>query len=391
MKRLFFIAAAAVLWVSCLKSDDYKWIKKGIDTAEHQVLVMAGELQKPGIHARGLKNGEYIEKPTTSWTSGFYPGTLWYVYEFTGNEDVKREAVKHTGYVFPIREYKKTHDLGFMIYCSYGNAMRLSPSDTIPAVLIKTAETLCERYDETIGCIRSWDFGKWNFPVIIDNMMNLELLFKVAELTGDNKYRDISIRHANTTLSNHFRADKTCWHVISYNNDGTIESKGTHQGYSDNSSWARGQGWAVYGYTLMFRETADSTYLSHAAAIADMIMGKVTTDDAIPYWDYDAPVSDNTPRDASAAAVSACAFLQLSTYLEDGQKYFDYAEKILKSLSSEKYLSAKGANKGFILLHSTGNLPGNEEVDSPLIYADYYYLEGLKIYMELKGLKYSDL
>ena len=221
--------------------------------------------------------------------------------------------------------------------------------------------------------------------------MNLDLLFTVSKLTNDDKYKNVAITHANTTMKNHFRPDYTSWHVVSYNNDGTIERKQTWQGKNDDSAWSRGQGWGVYGYTACFRETKDSTYLEFARNIADMIMSRVKTDDAIPYWDYMAPVTPETPRDASAAAVTASALLELSTFVADGQKYFDYAEKILKSLSSDDYLAKPGTNGGFILMHSTGSLPNGSEIDVPLNYADYYYLEALKRYMDLKHISYKDL
>lgn len=409
----------AVIAIGCQK-DDYQWIKTGIERAQHQLMLTASELDGTGKLPRSIWVGydfaklqEQLEKeifvdslrpqPAAEklgrrrvcdiydWTSGFFPGSLWYVYEFTGDEAVKAEAVKFTELLNPIRKYTGTHDLGFMMNCSYGNALRLSPSDTIPAVLVETADNLCSRFDEGVGCIRSWDFGHWNFPVIIDNMMNLDLLFSASKLTGNPYYKEIAIKHADTTMPNHFREDYTCWHVVSYNNDGTVEMKETFQGKNHDSSWARGQAWAVYGYTATYRETGDRKYLDFAINIADMIMSKVTTEDAIPYWDYDAPVLADTPRDASAAAVTACGLLELSTFAPDGQKYFDYAEKILKSLSSDAYLAAPGENQGFVLMHSTGSLAHGSEIDVPLNYADYYYLEGLQRYMGLKGIEYKNL
>ena len=409
----------AVIAIGCQK-DDYQWIKTGIERAQHQLMLTASELDGTGKQPRSIWVGydfaklqEQLEKeifvdslrpqPAAEklgrrrvcdiydWTSGFFPGSLWYVYEFTGDEAVKAEAVKFTELLNPIRKYTGTHDLGFMMNCSYGNALRLSPSDTIPAVLVETADNLCSRFDEGVGCIRSWDFGHWNFPVIIDNMMNLDLLFSASKLTGNPYYKEIAIKHADTTMPNHFREDDPCWHVVSYNNDGTVEMKETFQGKNHDSSWARGQAWAVYGYTATYRETGDRKYLDFAINIADMIMSKVTTEDAIPYWDYDAPVLADTPRDASAAAVTACGLLELSTFAPDGQKYFDYAEKILKSLSSDAYLAAPGENQGFVLMHSTGSLAHGSEIDVPLNYADYYYLEGLQRYMGLKGIEYKNL
>ena len=422
-KILLSFAVAAVSLQACQnKTEDYSWVKKGIDTAACQLKSAAEEVRGTGMLPRSIWVGydmDFLERQLErgrstfvdslraqpapdkegtirlcdiyDWTSGFFPGSLWYAYELTGDQVLKDDAIYYTGLLDPIRRYTGTHDLGFMINCSYGNALRLSPSDTIPAVLVETSDNLCSRFKDSIGCIRSWDFGPWNFPVIIDNMMNLDLLFTASRLTGDTRYRDIAVRHADHTMANHFRPDYTSWHVVSYNDDGSVETKQTFQGKDDNSAWARGQAWAVYGYTSCFRETGDRKYLDFACRIADMIMEKVTSADAVPYWDYNAPVTDETPRDASAGAVTACAMLELSTMVPDGQKYFSYGEKILKSLSSDAYLAAPGENCGFVLMHSVGSLPNGSEIDTPLNYADYYYLEGLKRYMDLKGLKYADL
>lgn len=328
--------------------------------------------------------GQRRDCPLEDWTSGFFPGSLWYAYELTGDEELKKQAVRYTNILHPVRLCKGTHDLGFMINCSYGNALRLAHNDTIAPVIVDAANTLSERFDPQVGCIRSWDFGPWKYPVIIDNMMNLDLLFNASKLTGDKKYYNIAIAHAKTTMKYHFRPDYTCYHVVSYNSDGTVEKRQTHQGKSDESSWSRGQGWAVYGYTSCYRETKDTAFLQQAVYVADMIMARVKTNDSIPYWDYDAPATVETPRDASAACITASAFVELSTFVSDGQKYFDYAEAILKNLSSPAYLAEKGENYGFVLMHSTGSLPHNSEVDTPINYADYYYLEAMKRYLDIK-------
>ena len=420
IRQLIITAGMLSTLLSACQTEDYSWIKTGIDRAQHQLMLTAEEINgterlprsiwvgydldmlerqlEKEVAVDSLRAQPSAEKLGTrrlcgikDWTSGFFPGSLWYVYEFTGNENVRSAAIRYTELLNPLREYTGTHDLGFMVNCSYGNALRLSPADTINNVLIETADNLCSRFNPEIGCIRSWDFGTWNFPVIIDNMMNLDLLFSVSKLTGNPYYKEVAIKHADTTMPNHFRDDYTCWHVVSYNNDGTVECKQTHQGKNDDSSWSRGQAWAVYGYTATYRETEDTKDLDFATKIADMIISKVTTEDAIPYWDYDAPVTEETPRDASAAAVTACGLLELSTMIPDGQKYFDYAEKILKSLSSEEYLALPGENQGYILMHSTGSLPHGSEIDTPLNYADYYYLEGLQRYMNIKGIDYKTL
>lgn len=420
-KELLAGIASVMLLASCQsghKIADYPWLEKGIETAEAQLLASAEEVKPTDEFPRSIRTGytmdflcRQLERDSATfkdslrqnppkdqlgqrrlcgaldWTSGFFPGSLWYAYELTNNDSLKNEAVYYTNLLNPVRYYKGTHDLGFMVNCSYGNAERLAPNDTIKQVMKETADNLCSRFNEKIGAIRSWDFGTWNFPVIIDNMMNLDLLFTVSKQTGNPKYKDIAIRHALTTMKNHFRPDYTCWHVVSYNNDGTVERKQTHQGKNDDSSWARGQAWAVYGYTACYRETKDTTFLNFATHVADMIMERVTTDDAIPYWDYDAPITKETPRDASAAAVTAAGLIELSTMVDDGRKYMDYAEKILKSLSSDAYLAKPGTNQGFILMHSTGSLPNGSEIDTPLNYADYYYLEALQRFIKVKDLK----
>lgn len=414
-KLLPFIIGAMLAVTACQETPKENWTTHALNVASHQLKLTATEIADSTLMPRSIWTGYDVDFlvsqmeqnleifqdslwPNTpvqkigkrrlcniyNWTSGFFPGSLWYTYELTGDEKLKAQAIKYTNLLNPIRHYKDNHDIGFMMNCSYGNALRLSPNDTIQAILVETADNLCERFDPQIGCIRSWNFGHWNYPVIIDNMMNLDLLFNASKLTGSNKYYDVAVKHAKTTMKHHFRPDFTCYHVVSYNNDGTVESKGTHQGKHHESSWSRGQAWAVYGYTACYRETQDTDFLKHAIHIANMIMERVKTDDNIPYWDYNAPALKDTPRDASAAAVTASAFLELSTFAPDGQKYYKYAENLLKNLSGKEYLAEKSTNQGFILMHSVGSLPHGSEIDTPINYADYYYLEALKRYLDMR-------
>ena len=405
--------AVAALVISC-NNKTPEWVGTALESSTQQLLSTADELRDSGRFPRSIWSGWDIEflaeqigpsvyakvdslRPQPSadklgklrtcdvydWTSGFFPGSLWLAYELTGDERLLADAVDYTNKMLPATFYTGTHDLGFMVGCSYGNALRLSPNDSLKTVIIRTADNLTSRFNPEIGAIRSWDFGPWNFPVIIDNMMNLELLFQASKLTGDNKYKDIAIRHADKTMACHFRPDMTSYHVVSYNPDGSIETRQTFQGRSDESAWARGQAWGVYGYTVCYRETGDKKYLEFAQKIADMIISRVKTEDHIPLWDYDAPNLPTTPRDASAAAVTSSALFELCGYLPDSQKYFNYAESILRSLSSPEYLAEPGTNCGFILKHSTGSLAHGSEIDVPLNYADYYYLESLKRYIEI--------
>lgn len=403
--------AVAALVISC-NNKTPEWVDAALEISTGQLLSTADTLRDSGRFPRSIWSGWDIEflaeqigpsvyakvdslRPQPSadklgklrtcdvydWTSGFFPGSLWLAYELTGDERLLLDAVDYTNKMLPATFYTGTHDLGFMVGCSYGNALRISPNDSLKTVIIRTADNLASRFNPEIGAIRSWDFGPWNFPVIIDNMMNLELLFQASKLTGDNKYKDIAIRHADKTMACHFRPDMTSYHVVSYNPDGSIETRQTFQGRSDESAWARGQAWGVYGYTVCYRETGDKKYLEFAQKIADMIISRVKTEDHIPLWDYDAPNLPTTPRDASAAAVTSSALFELCGYLPDGQKYFNYAESILRSLSSPEYLAEPGTNCGFILKHSTGSLAHGSEIDVPLNYADYYYLESIKRYM----------
>ena len=426
MKRNSLLLATALLigMTGCKNTPVQKeaWISNALDAASYQLKSTAEELSGTSKFPRSIHSGydvnfldtqlqrenkAYIDSlhpnpealqlgqkrlcGIADWTSGFFPGSLWYAYELTGDEELKKRAIEYTNILNPIRELKGTHDVGFMMNCSYGNALRLAPNDTIKAVLVETADNLCARFNPEIGCIRSWDFGAWNFPVIIDNMMNLDLLFYATRLTGDDKYKELALTHARTTMKNHFRDDYSSYHVVSYNNDGTVEKKCTHQGKSDASSWARGQAWGLYGYTSCYRESKDVQFLRQAENIASLIMRRVKTEDAVPLWDYDAPDTPQTPRDASAAAITASALIELSTLVEDGQAYMEYAGKLLKSLSSDGYLAKPGTNRGFILMHSTGSLPNGSEIDTPLNYADYYYLEALLRYMQVKEIDYKHI
>lgn len=334
-----------------------------------------GELVSP----RTLENGNLKLVASRDWTSGFFPGELWFLYEYTNNAEWKTLAQQYTANIEREKTNGITHDMGFKIYNSFGNGYRLTKDPGYKAIIIESAKTLVTRFNAKAGVIKSWDNRKrWVYPVIIDNMMNLELLFVTTKLTGDRSFYDIAVSHANATMKNHFRKDHSSYHVVDYDTlTGNILQRTTHQGYSDESAWSRGQSWGLYGYTMCYRETKDRKYLAHAEDIADYLLKRSNIPaDLVPYYDYDAPGIPNEPRDASAAAVIASGLYELSTYSRNGKKYKAAADKILESLT-RKYRSLQGENKGFILLHSTGEKPKNSEVDVPIIYADYYYLEAV--------------
>jgi unsaturated chondroitin disaccharide hydrolase len=325
------------------------------------------------------KNGNLSIIPASDWCSGFFPGQLWYLYEYTKDPKWLKEAQTYTAFIEEEKNNTGTHDLGFEIYCSFGNGYRLTKDAAYKDVIIQGARSLSKRFNPTVGAIKSWGaIGSGKYTVIIDNMMNLELLFEATRLSGDSSFYKIAVTHANTTIKNHYRPNYSSYHVINYDEQtGKVIEKVTAQGYADESAWARGQAWGFYGYTMCYRETKDKRYLEQAENIAKFILNNPNLPkDMIPYWDYDVPNKETQSRDASAAALTASALYELSTFSKaNGKLYKKAADKIVSSLKN--YQPKVGEGKGFLLLHSTGYAPHNSEVDVPLIYADYYYLEAL--------------
>jgi rhamnogalacturonyl hydrolase YesR len=332
------------------------------------------------VSPRTLENGKLKLVPAKDWTSGFFAGELWMLYAYTHKPEWKSKAEDFTALEEKEKFNGGTHDMGFKIYCSYGTGYQLTKDAAYKDVIVQAAKTLSTRFNPKVGCIRSWDHHKeqWGYPVIIDNMMNLELLFAATRLTGDSSFYKIAVSHANTTMKNHFRPDYSSYHVVDYDTaTGKVVKRNTHQGYADESAWARGQGWALYGYTMCYRETKNPAYLKQAENVAKFILHNPTLPaDKIPYWDFNAPGIPNEPRDASAAAVIASGLYELAKYSQNKKEYLSVANTIMQNLT-KNYRSPIGENKGFILLHSTGSKPANSEVDVPLNYGDYYYLEAL--------------
>lgn len=332
------------------------------------------------VSPRTIENGKLKLVASRDWTSGFFPGVLWFLYQYTGKQEWLTQAKAYTANIEKEKTNAGTHDMGFKVYCSFGTGYRLTNDAAYKDIIIQSAKTLSTRFNPTVGCIRSWDHHKevWGFPVIIDNMMNLELLFEATKLTGDSSFYKIAVSHANTTMKNHFRPDYSSYHVIDYDTTtGAVVKKNTHQGYSHESAWSRGQAWGLYGYTMCYRYTKNPIYLQQAEHIAAFILNHPRLPkDLVPYYDFDAPGIPNEPRDASAAAIIASGLYELSGYNKNAKQYRTTADKIVTNLT-KSYRSPIGENYGFILLHSTGSKPSNSEVDVPINYADYYYLEAL--------------
>mgnify|MGYP005666347531 CR=1 FL=1 len=333
------------------------------------------------------ETGKYEFSNSEWWCSGFYPGTLLYLYEETKDQDLLEEAQRMLKLLEKEKDNTSTHDLGFMMYCSFGHANRIDPNPKYRNILLESAKSLATRFDPQVGCIKSWDSKPEDFLVIIDNMMNLELLFWAARVLDDSSFYNMAVTHANTTLENHFRSDNSSYHVVNYDvQTGAVKEKRTAQGAADDSAWARGQAWGFYGYTVMYRETRQEKYLKQARKIAQFLLSHPNLPaDKVPYWDFNASDIPDALRDASAAAIMASALIELSEYVtaQEATKYLQTAETILKTLSSSTYKAEKGTNGGFLLQHCVGHKPGDLEVDVPLTYADYYFVEAMQRYEKL--------
>ncbi len=368
-----------------------KTVEKTLDFSAVQAMRMFDSVKDiPGVLPNQTENGKLVTCYPSSqeWVPGFFPGELWYLYENTSDPRIRKAADLLTKRLEAEQYDVDMHDVGFVLNCSYGNGYRLTGNEEYRQVLINGANSLATRFNPTVGCTRSWNpRNGWDFIVIIDNMMNLELLTVSSALSGDPKNYELAKIHANTTIRNHFREDNSSFHVVNYSEaTGEVISRVTCQGLADDSAWARGQAWGLYGFTMMYRETGDRAYLEQACKIADFICNHPNLPkDKIPYWDFDAPASRKTPRDASAAAIMASALIELSQYVDgdSSSRYLTLSEDMMKSLASRKYRAARvGDNANFLLKHSTGHYAVGS-YDTAKIYADYYFVEALMRYKRL--------
>jgi Highly conserved protein containing a thioredoxin domain len=405
---LAMFLSCVVMLLSCNDKQNIKkeqFISENIEFASDQTKKMLENVGEPtgNNYPRTMKdNGELVVSGMYDWTPGFFPGSLWYLYELTNDDAWKIQAEKWTHSLEPLRTFTGHHDLGFMMYCSYGNAERLAPKPEYKDILIQSAESLSSRFTENTQNIKSWNYRKawndtveWFYPVIIDNMMNLEMLFYASKVSGNTKYYDIAVKHSDATLKNHFREDFSTYHVVDYDTiTGKVLDRATCQGFSDNSTWARGQAWAAYGFTMVYRETKDVKYLDAAEKAMGFYL-KNLPEDLVPLWDFNVGEAGYTPegksyavefqeklKDASAAAIVCSALFELGEYVKD-KGYTDKGIAMLESLASPAYRAKLGENANFILMHSVGSIPHINEIDKPLVYADYYFLEALVRYRNL--------
>lgn len=383
--KILSIICAVAVFAGCAEDS----VSSHVEYADQQFRYLVTDCE-PGDTAtllpRALSNdGELILETPEGWTCGFFPGSLWYMYELTGDQWWADKAVRHTEILENAQYHTGDHDIGFMIWCSYGNGLRLMGNESYKPIVIQAAKSLLTLYRPNAKTILSWPTSDmatrkgWIGVVIIDNMMNLELLFEASKLTGDPTYAEVAMAHANTTMKNHYRPDYSCYHVVDYNMEtGEINAKQTAQGYADESVWSRGQAWGLYGFTMCYRYTKNPEYLSHAENIAEFILNHPNMpEDMVPYWDLECPDIPNTYRDASSASVIASALYELSGYSENGALYKEKADKMIESLSAAPYRPEIGTNHGFLLLSSVTSIPHGVDIDVPLNYADYYYLEAL--------------
>lgn len=393
MKNRFIFHGLVFMLVfsSCVKEKPLKnIIDESLAFSVRQYSLMADIMEeKPDLLPRTIDtSGALVTANSGWWTSGFFPGSLWYLYEYSQDEKIKEAAIRMTSRIEKEKYNTGTHDLGFMLYCSFGNGLRISGAEGYKDVLLTGARSLSTRFHPGIGCIQSWGSRRgWQYPVIIDNMMNLELLMWAFKESGDSSFYNIAVSHSDTTIRNHFRPDYSSYHVVSYDTvTGKVEVKQTHQGAADESAWSRGQVWGLYGYTVMYRETKLERYLDQAKHIAGFLLNHPNLpEDKIPYWDFNAPGIPDAKRDASAGSIMASALIELSQYVDSASAagYLEVAERQIRTLSSPEYLAGTGENGNFILKHGVGHLPGNSEVDVPLTYGDYYFIEALMRFRSL--------
>lgn len=369
------------------KTESPSFIEENVQFAARQVSRQIEGINQSGkvLNPRTIHEGKIRYINMHDWTSGFFPGTLWHLYDLTGEEKWKQEAVRFTESLDSVQYFTRHHDIGFMIMCSYGKGMRLGDMKEYKEIIVQSAKSLTTRFRPNAGVIQSWNVESgwqgergWECPVIIDNMMNLELLFEATRLTGDSSWYNIAVSHADATLEHHYREDFSSYHVVDFDiQQGHVRSKETAQGYADESAWARGQSWGIYGFTVCYRETGDSRYLDLAEKAVNFVLSHPNLpEDKIPYWDFNAPKIPDEPRDASSAAILASALYELYDFTAK-EEYKTSADKILTSLGSDSYRAKAGQNGNFILKHSVGSIPHGGEIDVPLNYADYYFLEAL--------------
>ncbi len=353
-----------------------------LQMSAEKVKATAMKMSQYNQYPRYIDHGEreWTLVPVTDWTSGFYPGVLWLAYEYSQDPILKAKAKMFTNPISKIAfSPARDHDIGFMVYPSFVNGYRLTGNPDFKRAALSAADTLATLFRPKVGAIHSWPFKtEYEHNTIVDNMMNLELLFWAAKNGGDkDKLENIAIRHAETTQKYIVRPDSAVYHLGSFTYEGEFLRGVAHQGYADESMWARGQAWGIYGFAICYREVGRKDFLATSMKLADHFMNRLP-EDGVPYWDFDAPNIPDAAKDASASAAAASGMLELYQLIEDkelAEKYYDSAVKLLAAISTPEYVS--GDRNDAILTHSTGHHPKGWEIDVPIVYGDYYYLDAL--------------
>ena len=318
------------------------------------------------------------------WTSGFFAGQLWHMYKLTGDTEWMKLAEEWTEDLKRMSEVANDHDIGFRIFTSYGNGFKLTGNPQYYQTILQAAAALSKRFDPKIGAIKSWEWIG-NYPVIIDNLLNLELLFWASEKSGDQDWYDIALSHAFTSLKHHMRPDGTSYHIVDFDNEGNVNWKDTRQGYGPNSVWSRGQAWAIYGFVMIYRFTQKEEFLQASESAAKYFIENLP-EDYIPIYDFREPISSVQSKDASAASIAASGFFELYEFTNN-PIYFEYAVHILNSLSSEAYTSFNGQTSSILMKSTLHRGSGNKGTS----YADYYLLEAMDRYNNLVNENYVQL
>ncbi len=399
MRFFRFVVLSIVLYF--VFQDSAAWGNTKLDSKVDHALNFARQQLKKTIASLSNDTNQFPEeailgedltwktKNLNGWGSGYFPGMLWYMYEDTTDDFWKQKAQAWTISLENEKGNINHHDIGLIIGCSFGHAYRLTNDSYYRQVVVEAANSLARRFNPAVGCTRSW--GKIDndktFTVIIDNMVCTELLFMGAKLGGQKQWYDMAVSHALKTMKNHIRSDSSTYHVVEYDPvKGGVIQKRSHQGFAEESCWARGQAWAIYGFTTTFRETGDEPFLKTAQKTADYFIDNLPKDH-IPYWDFRLPDIQKAKRDTSAAAIAASGMLELSTLTKDEQaskKYFDTACSILNALCCAPYL-AEGTKSPAILLQMTYGVKDatNDKIIGSWIWGDYYFVEAMMRYKQI--------
>jgi unsaturated chondroitin disaccharide hydrolase len=349
---------------------------------DQRLLATDAALNPPAYPMRTKPGGSWLTVGADDWTAGFYAATLWRTYERT-HDPAWRQRAETWQAGLARQTSQDSTDLGFKLFDTYGVGYQLTGDESYKRVVLAAADTVAHRYNSKVGMFRVWDKAndQTRFRVNIDALMNQELMFWAGQNGGNPQYADMAKHHALRALQDLVRPDGGTWMVASYDQKtGALLGHSTKQGYATESTWSRGQAWAVYGFTTAYRYTKDPRFLDGARRTADYFVRRLPPD-RVPYWDFDVPNKATAPRDTSASAVVASALVELSGYETDPaakQHDTDTARDILTALSSPTY-APRNQTFAAMLQHGTQHYPAGW-ADTGIMFGDYYFVEALGRY-----------